>query len=105
MIDTKTHNMLEKYCKTLCTGKLGWNKERRKDCRNYNMCTDCQRQFEVAPLDEFLKSVKESIQDLSVKPDASYNKKYYEQLCLDTASKLLAAYNQFNTIHENNKKV
>lgn len=43
----KTHKTLEEFCKTVCTGKIGWNRQRRKDCRNNTMCQECKRRFDV----------------------------------------------------------
>jgi hypothetical protein len=43
----KTHKTLEEFCKTVCTGKIGWNRQRRKDCRNNTMCQECKRRFDA----------------------------------------------------------
>jgi hypothetical protein len=42
-IDWRDHQRLEQFCKTVCTGKIGWNRARRKDCRERTMCEDVQR--------------------------------------------------------------
>lgn len=42
-IDFKTHQRLERFCVKVCTGKIGWNRERRKKCRETTMCRDCMR--------------------------------------------------------------
>lgn len=38
-----SEKVLEGFCKPICTGKLGWNRERRKDCRHKYPCRDCKR--------------------------------------------------------------
>ena len=43
----KTHKTLEEFCKTVCTGKIGWNRQRRKDCRNNTMCQECKRRLDA----------------------------------------------------------
>lgn len=47
----RTHKTLEEFCKTVCTGKIGWNRQRRKDCRNNTMCQECRRRMDTANLD------------------------------------------------------
>lgn len=38
------HKILENsLCKKYCTKKLGWNKEKRKDCRNRTRCADADK--------------------------------------------------------------
>jgi len=44
----QTHKTLEEFCKTVCTGKIGWNRQRRKDCRNNTMCQECRRRMDTA---------------------------------------------------------
>lgn len=44
----RTHKTLEEFCKTVCTGNLGWNRQRRKDCRNNTMCQECKRRIDTA---------------------------------------------------------
>ena len=43
----RTHKTLEEFCKTVCTGKIGWNRQRRKDCRNNTMCQECKRRMDT----------------------------------------------------------
>ena len=43
----RTHKTLEEFCKTVCTGKIGWNRQRRKQCRNNTMCLECKRRFDA----------------------------------------------------------
>ena len=44
----QTHKTLEEFCKTVCTGKIGWNRQRREDCRNDTMCQECKRRMDTA---------------------------------------------------------
>jgi hypothetical protein len=40
-LDLKMHIQLEQFCKHVCTGKIGWNRKKRKECRNNSMCKEC----------------------------------------------------------------
>ena len=44
----KDHQRLESFCKTVCTGKIGWNRSKRKVCREKTMCMECQRRVNNA---------------------------------------------------------
>ena len=46
--NARLDRQLEAFCKTVCTGKIGWNRQRRKDCRENTMCTECRRRMDTA---------------------------------------------------------